>query len=317
MKKITLLTFILFYLVAYGEITSSAITEELNNLFSDNKLEIEEVYYAQDLDFLKGKELFEQKKYREAETFLKKASENNPSNWEILKLYARNTSALGKFRDSYKLMERIIISNNQYNMTDKEAYEIQIINIEALIRNKTIIEGLNLTEALDIHKDILADILWEENPLDSDEIFREGNELFKQKKYAEALAVFEKDRSKTTRNLFGAATVSRLFIKDYEKSIKYYNKIIKIDPSFHEAYMGLAEIYRLNNNIEKRVENLRLYLNYKPDERTYLVLANIYYSSAYRDYNKTKEILIEALAYFPNSKALGDLLIETNKRLGL
>lgn len=316
MKKIILAILTLVSFISYGDTTKSAITEELNNLFPVEKVVEEEIYYALDLDFIKGRELFEQKKYKEAEVFLKKASENNNDNWEILRLYAKNMSALGKFRDSYRLLEKRIVNNDQFNMTDREAYEIQIKNIEALIKNKTLVEGLDLVLALEMHNDILLDIIWQENPLDSEKIFTEGNELLKQKKYPEALAAFEKDRSGNTKNLFGAATVSRLFVKDYNKAVKYYNKLILIKPDFSEAYIGLAETYRLTNNIEKRVENLRLYLNYKPDERTYLVLANIYYSSVYRDYNKTKEILVEALGYFPESKALGDLLIETNKKLG-
>lgn len=317
MKKIILAILTLVSFISYGETTKSAITEELNNLFPEEIVVEEDVYYALDLDFIKGRELFEQKKYKEAEVFLRKASENNKDNWEILRLYAKNMSALGKIRDSYKLLEKRIVNNGQYNMTDKEAYEIQIKNIEALIKNKIVVEGVDLVLLLEEHNDILLDIKWEENPLDSEQIFTEGNELLKQKKYSEALLVFEKDRSGNTKNLFGAATVSRLFVKDYNKAIKYYNKLIMIKPDFSEAYIGLAETYRLTNNIEKRVENLRMYLNYKPDERTYFALANVYYSSVYKDYNKTREILIEALGYFPESKALGDLLKDTNKKLGI
>ena len=159
MKKIILAILTLVSFISYGETTKSAITEELNNLFPEEIVVEEDVYYALDLDFIKGRELFEQKKYKEAEVFLRKASENNNDNWEILRLYAKNMSALGKIRDSYKLLEKRIVNNGQYNMTDKEAYEIQIKNIEALIKNKIVVEGVDLVK---------------------------GRELFEQKKYKEA-----------------------------------------------------------------------------------------------------------------------------------
>ena len=267
-------------------------------------------------NYNKGKSLFEQKKYKEADVILKKLKDNDTANNEVAKLYAQNLSALGRVKDSYLVLEKLIIVNNQYVKTDKETYELQIKNIDALIKSKTVIDGAKLPELLDLHKDILADIVWQENPMDSDEIFAQGNEFFKQKKYAEALATFEKDRSGNIKNLFSAATIAR-FLKEYEKSIKYYNKVLAINPDFYEAYLGLSESYLKLNNSEKRAENLKIYLSYKPDERVYYALANIYYSSVYRDYKAVRVILLEGLEYFPESKALGDLLKETNKKLGI
>jgi len=264
----------------------------------------------------KGKSLFEQKKYKDADVLLKKAKETNPDNAEIVKLYAKNLSAMTKYKDSYLVLEKLIVVNNQYVKEDKEAYQLQINNIEAMIKTKTPLDGVKLPEILDIHKENLADIIWQENPLDSDQIFTLGNELFKEKKYVEALAIFEKDRSGNIKNLFSAATLSR-FLKDYEKSIKYYNKVLSVNPDFYEAYLGLAESYLRLNNTEKRAENLKIYLSYKPDERVYYALANIYYSSVYRDYKQVRTILLEGLEYYPESKALGDLLKETNKKLGI
>lgn len=274
------------------------------------------VFAASVSEFDKGKALFEQKKYKDADIVLKKLKDSKPNDEELIKLYAKNLTALGRYKDSYLALEKIIVINNVYQKDDKEAYELQIANLESMIKGKVVIEGVNLVDVLDLHKENLADIIWQENPLDSDELFAQGNDLFKQKKYAEALAVFEKDRSGNIKNLFSAATLSR-FLKDYNKSIKYYNKVLLVNPDFYEAYLGLSETYLRLNNPEKRAENLRIYLSYKPDERVYYALANIYYSAVYRDYKKVREILLDGLQYFPDSKALGDLLKETNKKLGI
>lgn len=41
---------------------------------------------------------------------------------------------------------------------------------------------------------------------------------------------------------------------DYENAIKYYNKAIKKDPNFVEAYDNIAVLYRKSNNLEKAIE---------------------------------------------------------------
>ena len=41
---------------------------------------------------------------------------------------------------------------------------------------------------------------------------------------------------------------------DYDNAIKYYNKAIKKDPQFVEAYDNIAVLYRKSNNLEKAIE---------------------------------------------------------------
>jgi tetratricopeptide (TPR) repeat protein len=41
---------------------------------------------------------------------------------------------------------------------------------------------------------------------------------------------------------------------DYDNAIKYYNKAIKKDPNFVEAYDNVAVLYRKSNNLEKAIE---------------------------------------------------------------
>lgn len=41
---------------------------------------------------------------------------------------------------------------------------------------------------------------------------------------------------------------------DYDNAIKYYNKAIKKDPKFVEAYDNVAVLYRKSNNLEKAIE---------------------------------------------------------------
>lgn len=267
-------------------------------------------------EYNKGKGLFEQKKYKEADLILKKSKDTYPEDKEITKLYGKNLNALGKYKDSYKTLEKLIIVSNVYVKEDKELFEIQINNIENLIKLKILVEGVDLKELLIIHNDAYADILWNENPLSSDEVFTQGNELIRAKKYADALKIFEMDRSGDKRNLLGAGVTAR-FVGDNEKAIKNFTKLIEVDPTIIRAYKELAMTYQDNKDYEKAVENFRIYLDSVPEERTYYVLANIYYSSVYRDYTKAREVLLEAQNSFPDSKALGDLLKDVNKKLGI
>lgn len=303
MKKIILIitSFFIMNLTAFATTTKSAIV-------------IESVKANE--DYNKGKLLYEQKKYKEADLVLKKAKDAYPEEKELIKLYAKNLSALGKFKESYKVLEKLIIVNNVYVKEDTELYELQIVNIENLIKNKIVVEGVELKEALIVHMDTHADIVWNENPMSPDEIFSKGNEFMKAKKYADALKVFELDRSEDKRNLLGAGVTAR-FIGDNDKAIKYFTKLIEVDPTLIRAYKELAMTYQDNKNYEKAVENFRIYLDSVPEERTYFVLANIYYSSVYRDYGKAREILLEAQTNFPESKAIGDLLKDVNKKLGI
>ena len=74
--------------------------------------------------------------------------------------------------------------------------------------------------------------------------------------------------------------------------------------------------YQANKEYEKAIENFKRYLLEVPEERTYLVVANIYIGS-FKDNEKAREILLEAKDFFPQSKDIGDLLKNVNKKLGI
>lgn len=69
MKKIILAILTLVSFISYGETTKSAITEELNNLFPEEIVVEEDVYYALDLDFIKGRELLNKKNIKKQKFF--------------------------------------------------------------------------------------------------------------------------------------------------------------------------------------------------------------------------------------------------------
>ena len=74
--------------------------------------------------------------------------------------------------------------------------------------------------------------------------------------------------------------------------------------------------YQANKEYDKAIENFKRYLLEVPEERTYIVVANIYIGS-FKDNKKAKEILLEAQEFFPQSKEVGDLLKNVNKKLGI
>lgn len=256
--------------------------------------------------------LFQQKKYKEADKILQQAITDYPLEINIAKLYANNLFALGKYKESFAFLEKKIIVDNKYTTTDRELYELQIKNINQMIQKKITIDKINLEEELAIYTEIFNTF---DRLTDSDEIYQKGNEYIKARDYKNALRIFEMETNGDIRNLFGAGLTSK-FLGLLPQSIDYFNKIIEIDPTFTRAYKEVAMAYQVNKDYEKAIENFKIYLSTIPEERTYLVVANIYIGN-YKDYEKAREILLEAITAFPDSKAIGDLLKTANKKLGI
>jgi Tfp pilus assembly protein PilF len=45
----------------------------------------------------------------------------------------------------------------------------------------------------------------------------------------------------------------------YDKAIPRFNKVLKIDSNYIEAYLHLADVYEKQNNTDKTIEVLRKY----------------------------------------------------------
>ena len=270
--------------------------------------------YGKELNEYLGKvqTLEKTKKYKEIDTLLEEAINEYPEETIILKLQAKNLINLGRYEEAYGILEGLIIVDGVYTKTDKELYEMQINNIKKIQQKKIFMEDIDLDDELKAYVNEYEsfDLL-----TDSNEIFKKGNDLFKAKDYKGALKIYEMDKSGDIRNLFGAGLTSK-FLGKLPESIGYFNQIIEKDPTFTRAYKEVAMAYQANKEYDKAIENFKRYLLEVPEERTYLVVANIYIGS-FKDNQKAREILLEAKDFFPQSKEIGDLLKNVNKKLGI
>ena len=250
------------------------------------------------------------KQYLKLDGYLNKAIEEYPYEDSFKKVKAKNLTRLKKYKDSFFLMEELLLlPDSTLEKDDIELYEIQIVNIKSLLATGTKIEGIDLNSFLENYTEIYNTM---KNPIltdmDSDEIFKKGNELFKKKDYAGALKIYELDRTGDIRNLYGAGLTSK-FTGNLDKAIEYFSMIEKTDPSFIRVYKELGMAYQLKDDYDKAVHYFTLYLDKEPDERTFIVLSNIYIGN-YKDYKKAKEIALKGEKAFPNSAEIKKLLKE-------
>ncbi len=61
---------------------------------------------------------------------------------------------------------------------------------------------------------------------------------------------------------------------DYDKALKFYNDVIKLEPNLAEAYYGIGLTYYQKRDIEKAIENFRKARELKPE------LVEAYYQEA-------------------------------------
>ena len=227
-------------------------------------------------------------------------------------------TAGGKYKESYELLRKILIEKTDeeteeiiFNTKYPELFVCQIENLEKLMET----ENLNWRKALYeksyfIYYEKYLELIEYKN---SDEIYKLGNVYMQKEKFQKAMEIFEKDKNKDERNIFGTAVTSR-FLGFYEKAITYYDDFIKLEPEMPEAYLGIAQAYQMNTNYEKAISYYKRYLKYEKDELVYIVMANIEIS---RDkYGDARSILEEGQREFPDSSEIGELLIEVYSKLG-
>jgi hypothetical protein len=70
----------------------------------------------------------------------------------------------------------------------------------------------------------------------------------------------------------------------------------------------------MSGNFENALDDFRVYLKFKKTENLYMAMARMYLSRGLT--NSAREILEEGTKYFPNSKGIRELLIETYLKLG-
>lgn len=256
--------------------------------------------------------------YEYAEKLVRQAIEENGEKDYLNNKLAIVMTAGEKYKESYEFLRKILIEKTDeeteeiiFNTKYPELFACQIKNLEKLIETET----LNWRKALYeksyfIYYEKYLELIEYKN---SDAIYELGNVYMQKEKFQKAMEIFEKDKNKDKRNIFGTAVTSR-FLGFYEKSISYYEDFIKLEPQMPEAYLGIAQAYQMNIDYEKAISYYKRYLKYEKDELVYIVMANIEIS---RDkYGDARSILEEGQREFPDSSEIGELLIEVYSKLG-
>lgn len=176
--------------------------------------------------------------------FLGKASEISPENeWYRLAM-AQLYSGIGESDLAIGIYEELIAASPA-----KSSYYYDLINL--LVQNGKLNEALETLDKIELLRG-------------SDEITCNARYqiLIQQKRFDEAEAVVrkmdEEFPSAGTALLLGDLHKSR-----YEDStaLRYYNKALSLNPDFAPAYLGLAEVYRMQRNFYYFFKNINIFLS--------------------------------------------------------
>jgi|GEM_PF-690522 len=306
-----LLIILLSLSVLANRLEPSLLSEDLalNNVQNNSHLET----VLKNLDFS-----LEIGDFEYSEKLIQDAIKDYPDN-EIL----RNKLAMiytkgAHYKKSYDFIKKLVIlevdketEEITYDKRYADLYFYQVENLKNLIE----VETLNWRKAiyereLFVYYELYLEI---NNYQDSEGIYDLGNIYMSSEMFQKAMEIFEKDRNKDYRNIFGVAVTSR-YLGDYKKSIENYENFIRLEPSMNEAYLGLAQAYQMSGDFDKALAYFDRYLRYEKVERIYVVMANIEIA---RGRNAGARIILEeAQKIFPNSKDIGDLLIEVYSKIG-
>lgn len=274
-------------------------------------VEVEEVLAEVDFALEVGDYIYAERVITNAQKTIKN---NDLLDNYLIKVY----TAGGKYKESYNLIKKKTITKVDkekdeiiYNTKYPELFLYQVENLKYMIS----------VESSNWRKDIYEKELYSyyetyietSNYTDSEAIYDLGNLYMEKEMFQKALEIFEKDKNKDYRNIFGVAVTSR-FLGNYKKSIDNYTNFINLKPEMYEAYLGLAQAYQLSGDFARAITYYEKYLEYKKDERVYIVMANI--EIARERLASASGLLEEGQKAFPNSKTIEDLLIEVYSKLG-
>lgn len=134
--------------------------------------------------------------------------------------------------------------------------------------------------------------------------YQAGLDNFSKGNFKEAIDLIEKNnQGKSDPDSLFKLAVSYYNQKDYDKSIEYYEKILKLDSNNALAYNGLANVYRDQKNEEKAVENYKKAIEINPT----FALAYSNLAIMYIDLGEKKEAgetIENGLKNVPNSPEL-------------
>lgn len=118
-----------------------------------------------------------------------------------------------------------------------------------------------------------------------DKAARNGDSLYKEQKYSEALASYFDAQSKglnayKEEKLYAGIADCYCQMGDYEKSIEYYNMSLEIDEANFEAWVNLGVAHRKSGDRDRAMECYEKALEYDPENNAsvplYTSLGSIY-----------------------------------------
>ncbi|MBI4650604.1 tetratricopeptide repeat protein [Candidatus Desantisbacteria bacterium] len=246
---------------------------------------------------------------------------------------------LGKFDDLISLYENFLKNSTGENELKKELLSLYL---EKNILNKTeniLKEFLEQDKNnIDLHTQLL-DILQKQNK--EEEVFKEHEILAKlylqNKELDKAKFFFEYILKKDPENLYYLQSYSEIceLLKDKEKAVecylhiaeikdkigekdeavKYYQKIVRINPDQIELLFKLVNIYKNQKKFNEAIENLKIIIDKKPDDLNALKkLGEIFFES--NKYEEAREIYLKILTLSPDNKTheiLAEIYLHENK----
>ena len=118
-----------------------------------------------------------------------------------------------------------------------------------------------------------------------DKSARNGDSLYKEQKYSEALDSYFDAQLKglnayKEESLYAGIANCYCKLGEYESCIEYYNKTLEIEPANFEAWVNLGVAYRKTGDRDKAMESYKKALEYDPENNAsvplYTSLGSIY-----------------------------------------
>jgi len=295
-------------ILAFFAVFNLGYSENFFDIFNDTVYKIDAVVSEDNFAEMLGRGNTELSRgdFQRALYYFQKADRLMSGDKEVGLGLARSYRGIGEYKRSVELLKELY-----------RKYKDEDMYYEWLLSNEKVYESTKIDWKKELLKkeflENFEEYLVRTAYSDSDAIYHLGNIYVKEASFEKALKVFEKDEKENLKNLFGAATTARV-LGNYSKSIEYYTKLIDKHRNFHEAYLGRGMSYKMSGNFENALDDFRVYLKFKKTENLYMAMARMYLSRGLT--NSAREILEEGTKYFPNSKGIRELLIETYLKLG-
>ena len=143
-----------------------------------------------------------------------------------------------------------------------------------------------------------------------------GINYVREENYTKALKEYEKAYQKNENNVITLKEIARTYVKlkDYDRGIYYYNRVLKLDSKDQESIRNIGYTYYLKNDNRKALE----YLNKLSADGTnaetlklkaYLLYENKDYKNAYKNFKQVflQEKELDLFYYKVYAKLLNDI----------